>query len=139
MSSQPPSGLPPSTSPAIRLHSRDLARLDALLDTPLYRQHPGAPALQRELDRADLLPDDEAVTPVVGLHARVRCIDDASGAHHELTLVLPHEADVDAGRVSVLAPVGTALLGLTTGQRIDWPTAGGRILRLRVLDIIPSN
>ena len=139
MSSQPQSGLPPSTSPAIRLRSRDLARLDALLDIPLYRQHPGAPALQRELDRADLLPDNDAAPPVVGLYARVRCIDDASGAHHDLTLVLPHEADVDAGRVSVLAPVGTALLGLTTGQRIDWSTAGGRVLRLRVLDISPSD
>ncbi|MET0328851.1 MAG: nucleoside diphosphate kinase regulator [Luteimonas sp.] len=138
MSSQPQSGLPPSPHPVIRLRSRDLARLDALLDTPIYRQHPGAPALQRELDRADLVPDDAPGEAVVGLHARVRCIDDTTGAHHDLTLVLPHEADVDAGRVSVLAPVGTALLGLTRGQRIDWPAAGDRVLRLRVLDITPA-
>lgn len=138
MSAQSQSGLPPSASPAIRIRPHDLARLDALLDTPTYRAHPGAAALQRELDRADLLPDDAPGEPVIGMHARVHCIDEATGARHSLTLVFPHEADVDMGRVSILAPVGTALLGLTTGQRIDWPSAGGRTLRLRVLDIDPA-
>jgi len=136
MSSQPKSGLPPSdAAPPIRVTAHDLARLDALLDTPAYRQHPGAAALQRELDRADVLPADHPANDVVGMHARVECIDEHDGSRRTLTLVYPHEADVDAGRVSILAPVGTALLGLAIGQRIDWPAANGRTLRLRVLSV----
>ena len=135
MSSQPQSGLPPSDAPSIRVTARDLARLDALLENPAYRQHPGAAALQRELDRADVLPDDEADT-TVGMHARVECVDEHDGTRRTLTLVFPHEADADTGRVSILAPVGSALLGLTIGQRIDWPS-NGRTLRLQVISVTP--
>lgn len=135
MSSQPKSGLPPSDAPPIRLTAHDLARLEAMLETPACRQHPGAAALQRELDRADVLPGP--APDIVGMHARVECIDEHDGTRHLLTLVYPHEADVDAGRISVLAPVGAALLGLTIGQRIDWPTGNGRTLRLRVLTVSP--
>lgn len=138
MSSQTQSGLPPSEAPPIRITRHDLARLDALLESPAWRQHPGAPALQRELDRADLLPPDAPAGTVVGMHARVTCVDDETAAHHTFTLVYPYEADVDAGRVSILAPVGTALLGLGIGQRIDWPVSGGRTLRLRVLGVAPA-
>lgn len=137
MSSHSQSGLPPSDSAPIRLTAHDLARLDAVLESPTYRNHPGAAALQRELDRADVLPDDTPSTDVVGMHTRVECTDEQDGSRHQLTLVYPHEADAGAGRVSVLAPVGTALLGLTIGQRIDWPTASGRTLRLRVLSVTP--
>lgn len=135
MSSQSKSGLPPSDAPSIRVTRHDLSRLETLLDSPTYRHHPGTPALRRELDRADLLPTDAPGHAVVGMHARVTCVDDETGAQHTFALVYPHEADVDAGRVSILAPVGTALLGLAIGQRIDWPASGGRTLRLRVLDI----
>ncbi|MNI74712.1 Regulator of nucleoside diphosphate kinase [compost metagenome] len=55
-----------------------------------------------------------------------------SGEKHVLTLVFPREANVDEGKVSVLAPVGSALLGLAVGQSIDWTAPGGRKLRLRV-------
>ncbi len=132
MSSQSKSGLPPSDAPAIRISAHDLARLDAMLATPAHRNQPGAAALQRELDRADALPQGQTPADIVGMHATVECIDEADGARHTLTLVYPHEANVDKGRVSVLAPVGTALLGLAVGQRIDWPASGGRTLRLRV-------
>lgn len=137
MSSQSKSGLPPSDAPSIRLTAHDLARLEAMLDTPAWRQHPGAAALQRELDRAEVLPGAEHAPDIVGMHARVECIDEHDGSRHTLTLVYPHEADVDAGRISVLAPVGTALLGLAVDQRIDWPAVNGRTLRLRVLAVSP--
>lgn len=139
MSSQSKSGLPPSEVPPIRLTAHDLARLEAMLETPACRQHPGAAALQRELDRADVVPGTAHAPDIVGMHARVECVDEHDGARHVLTLVYPHEADVDAGRISVLAPVGTALLGLTVGQRIDWPAGNGRTLQLRVLAVSPPS
>ena len=62
----------------------------------------------------------------------MECEDEVSGEKHVLTLVFPREANVDEGKVSVLAPVGSALLGLAIGQSIDWNAPGGRKLRLRV-------
>jgi len=93
---------------------------------------PATDALLGELARAEVRDDADMPAGVVGMHSRVECVDEHSGERHELTLVFPQEADVDAGKVSVLAPVGSALLGLSVGQSIDWNTPGGRSLRLRV-------
>ena len=64
-------------------------------------------------------------------------VDDAElGSHErELALVYPRDADGSAHKVSILAPVGSALLGLRTGDSIDWPMPGGRTARLEVLAI----
>ncbi len=122
------SGLPPS----IIVSSRDLARLEALLESPALSRLPAAIALSGELGRAQVLPPEQIPSGVVTMHSRVECIDELHDEPHTLTLVYPHEADVERGRVSVLAPVGSALLGLSVGQSIDWQAPGGRPLRLRV-------
>ena len=122
------SGLPPS----IVVSQHDMDRLDAMLESPQWRRHPAADALLAELARAEVRDAADMPAGVVGMHSRVECVDEHSGERHELTLVFPQEADVDAGKVSVLAPVGSALLGLSVGQSIDWNTPGGRSLRLRV-------
>ena len=131
MSNQPPSGLPP---PLI-VSSRDLARLEALLDSPVLSRHPAAIALMDELNRAEVRAPEDIPSDVVTMHSRVECEDIASGEEHVLTLVYPNEADVERHRVSVLAPVGSALLGLRAGDAIDWPMPGGRSARLRVQSI----
>ena len=122
------SGLPPS----IIVSTRDMARLEALLDSPALSRHPAAVALSQELERAQVLPPEEIPAGIVTMHSRVDCEDELHDEKHSLTLVYPHEADFDKGRVSVLAPVGSALLGLSVGQTIDWTAPGGRKLRLRV-------
>ncbi|MQP77158.1 nucleoside diphosphate kinase regulator [Stenotrophomonas sp. MYb238] len=122
------SGLPPS----IIVSSRDMARLEAMLDSPALSRHPAAVALSQELERAQVLPPEEIPAGIVTMHSRVDCVDELHNEEHSLTLVYPHEADFDKGRVSVLAPVGSALLGLSVGQTIDWTAPGGRQLRLRV-------
>ena len=132
------SGLPPSTAaapstqPPIIISSRDLARLEALLESPALSRLPAAIALSAELGRAQVLPPEQIPPGIVTLHSRVDCIDELRDEPHHLTPVYPHEADVERGRVSVLAPVGSALLGLAVGQSIDWQAPGGRPLRLRV-------
>ncbi|WP_225764707.1 nucleoside diphosphate kinase regulator [Stenotrophomonas sp. Marseille-Q4652] len=122
------SGLPPS----ITVSSRDLARLEAMLESPALSRHPAAIALGEELNRATILAPEEIPDGIVTMHSQVECEDELQNEKHILTLVYPHEADVDKGRVSVLAPVGSALLGLSVGQSIDWVAPGGRKLRLRV-------
>lgn len=122
------SGLPPS----IIVSSHDLARLEAMLDAPALASDPAALRLADELNRAQVVPPDQVPAGTVTMLATVHCTDELSGDSHSLTLVYPPQADVDLGRISVLAPVGTALLGLTVGQSIDWAAPGGRKLRLRV-------
>ena len=73
------------------------------------------------------------------MNSRVLCVDEKTGAEHQLQLVYPRDADPAQGKVSVLAPVGAALLGLSAGQAIDWPLPGGRSTRLRVLHVIDQS
>ena len=123
-----PSGMPPP----IIVSSRDFDRLEQLLDAPAHARLPAAIALMGELQRADVLSPEQMPADVVTMRSTVECSEETSGERHTLTLVYPHEADVDAGRVSILTPVGSALLGLSVGQGIDWDMPGGRRLRLRV-------
>ncbi|MGY0560088.1 MULTISPECIES: nucleoside diphosphate kinase regulator [unclassified Luteimonas] len=123
--------------PGLIVSSIDAARLEALLESPRWRDLPAAEALQDELLRAEVRPVGEMPAGVVGMHSRVECEDAESGKHYHLTLVYPHEADVATGRVSVLAPMGSALIGLSAGQHIDWPNPDGRALHLKVIAVQP--
>lgn len=125
----------PAHAPAIVLSSLDADRLEQMLDTPPYRDAPGAAQLRAELERAQVVESASLPSDVVSMNTTAECVDDASGQQHRLTLVYPRDADAAHGRVSVLAPVGSALLGMRVGQSIDWPTPGGRTLKLRVTAI----
>lgn len=124
-----------STLPPITVSTRDLARLEALLESPAVRQLPAAQALGDELVRANVVEPADMPANVVGMDSLVTCLDENTGETHRLTLVYPPQADADQGKVSVLAPVGSALLGLSVGQHIDWPMPGGRTLRLKVTGV----
>ena len=131
MNTQHTSGLPPS----LIVSSRDFDRLEALLESPALRHQPAAIALIDELRRAEVLPPEQIPETVITMHSTVDFIDEVTDEHHHLTLVYPNEADVEKGHVSVLAPVGSALLGLSLGQTIQWDAPGNRHLQLRVTGI----
>ena len=105
---------------------RDYALLRAL------RQHDG---LAAELERADVVDSHEVAPDVVTMNSRVRFEDLSTGETREITIVFPHDADMLEARVSVLAPVGTALLGLAEGESIVWPFPDGSSRCLRVLKV----
>ena len=86
------------------------------------------------LARANVVGHDEVPAGVVTMNSRVFCRDEGSGKEYHLTLVYPQDAG-PAGTVSVLAPVGSALLGLTVGQHIDWPTPAGKLIQLTLLAV----
>ena len=130
----PDSGLPPS----IVLSRRDAARIESLLESPQWQKHPAAEALLEELARAEVVADADLPPDVVGMHSVVECVDENNDDRHVIALVYPHEADAGSGKVSILAPVGSALLGLSVGQSIDWNTPDGRTLRLRVTRVQPA-
>lgn len=90
-----------------------------------------ADALLSELDRARVVPDEELAGSVVRMGSRLRYRTDG-GESRVVQLVFPAEADIAAGRVSILTPIGAALLGLKPGQSIDWRTRDGRTQILTV-------
>jgi regulator of nucleoside diphosphate kinase len=122
--------------PTIRLTQRDFQRLSDLADAYAAAGRPLA-GLEAELSRAEILGDDAAARGVATVDATVE-YEDENGARRKITLVLPHEADIDRGRVSVATPVGSALLGLSVGQTIDWTLPDGRERRYRVLAVSAS-
>ncbi len=122
------------SAPAITLSTLDVQRLERLLETPELAGLPMAEPLQAEIARARLLQPENMPTDVVTMNSVVRCRDEVSGQEHHFTLVYPREADAASGKVSVLAPVGAALLGLRVGQSIRWQSEG-RTLQLQLLDI----
>lgn len=93
-------------------------------------------ALEAELDRAEVVAPTAVPPEVVTMNSRVRFLDEDTGQQHEATLVYPFQANVSEWRISVLAPVGAALLGLSIGQSIAWPMPGGATKRLRVVSVL---
>lgn len=123
--------------PPLLLSRLDVERIEALLEQTSGNSI-NTSALQDELVRAEILSPADMPVDVITMNstALVRLEDAVLGDHeHELTLVYPRDADGSADKVSILAPVGSALLGLRVGDAIDWPMPGGRNARLHVLAI----
>ena len=93
-----------------------------------------AEQLFEELERARVVPDHKLRPGIVRMGSTLRFSTD-SGESREVTLVYPGEADIAAGKVSVLTPIGAALIGLAAGQSIDWTARDGRTHRLVVEEV----
>ncbi len=120
--------------PPITVSSLDLERIEELLESNEYKKLPGIEALQTELNRANVLDPQDVPPGLVTMNSTVVFRDEISQAEYELTLVYPG-ASQQPNAVSVLAPVGSALLGLSVGQSISWQVPGGHKTCLRVLRI----
>lgn len=92
-------------------------------------------ALEAELDRADVVPSERVPGDVVTMNSTVTYLDPAAGSTQEVTLVYPQNADFAQGKISILAPIGMALLGLRVGQSLDWPLPDGRVKTVKVTAI----
>jgi regulator of nucleoside diphosphate kinase len=97
------------------------------------RDAAAAERLGAELDRAIVV--DTLPPRVVAPGSRVRFEDERTRAVRDAVVVYPAGADASAGRISVLAPIGAALLGLAAGDTITWPLPDGREARLRILAV----
>jgi regulator of nucleoside diphosphate kinase len=113
--------------PRIVITDNDYSRLRRLASHP---------QLAAELHAADVVESASVPPDVVTMNLRVLFEDETTGSTREVTIVFPQESDASGGRASVLAPVGTALLGLAAGQSIVWPFPDGVSRSLRVLRIL---
>ncbi|MGB5104048.1 MAG: nucleoside diphosphate kinase regulator [Steroidobacteraceae bacterium] len=118
--------------PQLYLTQDDVDRLLRLVETQPGK---GLEKLESELVRANVVPREEMPGDVVTMNSRVVFENETTGERREVTLVYPGNADIGAGRISVLVPIGTALLGLRVGQSIDWELPGGEKQRYRIVDV----
>jgi regulator of nucleoside diphosphate kinase len=118
----------------IVISDTDIARLRGLLgagrgDTARNAAH--LEELRSELDRAQVLEAELVPRDVVGMGSWVRIRDSANGSVEDYQLVFPRDADPATHRLSILAPLGTALLGTSEGDEVEWRMPGG-VRRFRV-------
>ena len=121
--------------PPIQIRASEAERISNLALGAEARMPEVADLLLTEIERAKVVPDDRLPDDVVAMKSVVRFADEASGVERTLQVVYPPEADIEAGRVSILSLVGAGLLGLRTGQSINWPDRSGNNRLLRIIEV----
>jgi len=121
--------------PPIVVSEAEYERLTGLAEAALDRLPDAAGSLLAEMDRATIAAAAEIPADVVRMGSTVTL--HGGDGPQRVTLVYPAEADIAAGRVSVLTPLGAALIGVSTGQSIRWASRDGRVLALDVAAVEP--
>ena len=121
--------------PNITLLAIDHDRLSALAHAAMASDPETAEMLTEELERARVIDHGQVPRNIVRMGSDVLFRDDTTRESRSITLVFPGEADIAQNRVSVLTPVGTALIGLRAGQSITWRTRSRELKRLTVLKV----
>ena len=120
--------------PRITITANDYERLSLLARAAASRMPDVASVLTEELARARVLAE-RRLEQTVCMGSEVEFRDDTTGKIQTVTLVYPGDADISQRRISVLTPVGTALIGLSAGDSITWETRSGDVKRLTVLQV----
>lgn len=121
--------------PTIIINELDAERLDSLLEKPQYAKTPVADMLNAELDRAEMCSPGNMPANVVSMNSRVKFRDLTSQEEFVRTLVYPANLTDSDQQLSVMAPVGAALLGLRVGDTINWDLPNGNKTHLEVLEL----
>jgi RNA polymerase sigma-70 factor, ECF subfamily len=121
--------------PGITLNVLDHTRLSDLAQAAMSTMPDVASRLADELDRAHVVPKDRPLDNIVCMGCAVEFRDEITGNVQRVTLVYPSEADISLNKISVLTPIGTALIGLGTGKSITWKTRRGAVKRLTVIQV----
>lgn len=125
-----------NTKPKIIISSLDAERLDRLIESLSINYFPGKDDLETELERAEVVDSKDIPPTVVTMNSTVRFKVESSSKAFCLTLVYPKDVDAAGDKISILAPVGSALLGLSQGDEIEWPKPGGGVLRVRIEEVM---
>ena len=121
--------------PRIVVTAGEHALLTGLAERAAERDSPVGEYLAEELSRAHIVPDDSCADNVVRMGSTVTYREDTTGKRRTVTLTYPHDANIDRQQISILTPIGAALIGLSPAQTIEWPAPGGAMERLTVLDV----
>ncbi len=124
------------TKPQVVISTLDAARLESMLEKLPAKAFPGKRNLEDELARAHLVEPEAMPPDRVSMNSTVRFRVESSAESFTLKLVYPKDAGDSGDTVSILAPVGSALLGLAEGDQIDWPKPGGGSIAVRIEEVM---
>lgn len=124
--------------PKLALAAETLDRLEALAEGALRRTPDLADRLLGEIGRAKVVSEAKLRADVVAIGRSVTYRDELTGAETSVRLVFPEDADISQGRVSVMTPIGVALIGLAEGASIRWQATDGQTRQLTVLKVAHS-
>lgn len=125
-----------NSKPKVIISDRDAERLEKLISQLPRNAFPGKSDLEAELERAEIVDSTAIPSTVVTMNSTVKFRISSSSEEFRLTLVYPKDVDESGQTISILAPVGSALLGLSQGDEIEWPKPGGGTLKVLIEEII---
>lgn len=120
-------------SPPLIISTQDYERISQII---FSNSHAQALLLAEELDRASIVDEAEIPHGTVKINSKVRYLEVAADRENFCTLVLPEDAQLEQKKISVLAPIGAALIGLQVGQEIEWPMPNGQLKKIKILEVI---
>ncbi|WP_413586912.1 nucleoside diphosphate kinase regulator [Bdellovibrio sp. HCB274] len=118
--------------PSLVITHDDYHKISAILS---FAKASVAEQLEEELGRARLVSNEELGQDIVAMNSTVTFVDLDTDKEQAVTLCYPNDANIEENKVSILAPIGAALIGLRVGQEISWPLADGKIKRISVRSV----
>jgi len=120
-----------NTRPKITISSLDSDRLYKIIESLPANSYAGN-ELESELARANVVEPSEIPPTIVTMNSTVKFVVESSQKEFELTLVYPNDIDSSGQKISILAPIGSALIGLSQGDEIEWPKPGGGLIKVKI-------
>ena len=121
--------------PKIFVTTKDAEKLRDLIRDAYHTEYRGSDYLKQlagEIEKASVVQPDQIPSDVITLNSTARLVDQETNEEMIYTLVFPEDADTSQGKISILAPIGTAMLGYKVGDTFEWDTPGGkRIIRVK--------
>ena len=124
--------------PSIFITTKDVAKLRELIRKAYHSEYRGSDYLKKlaeEIEKASVVRPDQIPSDVITLNSTARLVDQKTDEEMLYTLVFPEDADISQGKISILAPIGTAMLGYKVGDTFEWDTPGGK-RTIRVKEIL---
>jgi len=121
--------------PAITVTAADHAMLSRIAAGAAHTMPELAAELTHELDRARILAGSKVSAEHARIGSRIVYRDETTKRETTVTLVWPEHADIEKNRISVMTPIGVALIGMAAVRSIDWTTRSGDVKRLTVLAV----
>lgn len=125
--------------PTIYVTADEYDALSALALSAEHRDPRSAAMAWAKLDRAELCDAADLPPQTVRMNSSVEFVDEESGVRRTVQLVYPHDADIEAGRISILTPIGAGLIGMSAGNAISWPDREGHVRSLKIVSVIPPD
>lgn len=125
-----------NTRPEITISSLDADRLNNLIESLPKNSFAGKSELESELARANIVAPELIPPTTVTMNSTVKFVIESTKEEFELSLVYPKDIDSSGKKISILAPVGSALLGLSQGDQIEWPKPGGGFFKVKLREVV---